>query len=566
MTGIFFDLTILLVGAAMLGIVMHALRLPTILGYLLTGFLAASFGVIGPLNQDVFKPLADIGVALLLFLVGLEMNIRDLRELGTPILLLGSAQVAVTGVIGFFIGTLMGLDPLASLYLALALTFSSTIIVIRLLSQKQNLGSLYGKVSVGILLVQDIVAILALVLLSGFNQTTGQAPDLVNFILTGGKAVLLVGNVVILSQSVIPYLVHRIARSPELLFVTSIAWAFGVAAFTSSELIGFSIEIGGFLAGLALANSLEHIQIAGRIRYLRDFFIVLFFVFLGSRIDLGGTTIHWGIAALLTLFVLLGKPFLVLSLMGLQGFRKHTSFLTGVTQTQISEFSLLLLALGLRLGHLTDTLVATVTLVGVVTMTVSTTLILYEEAMYRKLKQYLGIFERKVLSERFAHVSAELKDHVVLVGSHRTGHNILHALRRGKVPFVVVDFDPQVIDALADKKVNVIFGDISDEEIQERARLKQARLVISTITDREDTLRLLVVFSRLKQRPQTIVTAVDPSDAQEFYSKGADYVLLPHFVSGEHVADLIASPVLSRRLHALRQEHRKLLLDARHAL
>lgn len=553
--GFFLDLTVVLVLAASLGLVTHLLRQPPLLGYILTGVLLGSFGLWSLTDVEIFRSLAQVGVALLLFMVGLEMNIRDLKSVGIPSLITGAGQILFTTVLGVMIARALGFSLLAATYIALALSFSSTIIIVKLLSQKQDLGSLYGKISVGFLLVQDFVAIIALVLLSGLTGAGGEGLDIMGLVLLVGKTVLLVGNVIILSQTLIPYLVNRLARSPELLFVTSLAWAFAVAAFTASPLIGFSIEIGGFLAGLALANSVEHLQIASRIRPLRDFFILLFFVLLGLQLGFGGLEQVWVPALIFSAFVLLGNPLIILVLMALLGYRRRTSFLAGLTVAQISEFSLILIALGIRLGHLPSETLTMFTLVAIVTMTASAYLILEGDRVFRFLRPMLTPFERRKTVEARVSLSNPLKGHTVLIGGHRTAENILKALRRRDGDVLVVDYDPTVVDRLEKEHIPVLFGDIADPDIRAQAGLEEAKLIISTISDPADTKRFLEDLQHRRRGTSVIVTAQNRDEATEFYRMGADYVLLPHFVSGEHVADLLASRSLARRLAALKTEH-----------
>lgn len=559
MEGLFFDLTVLLSLAAGFGLIMHLLRQPPLLAYIAAGILLGSLGILDYKEQEVFRSLANIGVALLLFMVGLEMNIRDLKSVGLASLITGTGQIVFTTAIGVLIARYLGFTLVPALYIALALAFSSTIIIVKLLSQKHDLGSLYGKIAVGFLLVQDFVAILALVFLSAFNSTGGNLLSGTDFFLVLIKGVVLFSAVIVLSQTLIPYLVDRLAKNQELLFITSLAWAFAVASFTASPVIGFSIEIGGFLAGLALANSTEHLAISGRIRPLRDFFIVLFFVLLGIQLGFGDIEKIWWQAAIFSVFVLLGNPLIVIILMAVLGFRRRTSFLAGLTVAQISEFSLILVALGVKLGHLPSEVTTMITMVALITMTLSAYLILEGDRIYVWIRSFLSPFQRKKTIEGVLELPSRLSEHVVLIGGHRTAENILKALIGKKERLLVVDYDPAVVERLTREKIPVVFGDISDPDIQEQVNLAQANLIISTMPDPADTRRLLASLHRRRPKTLVIVTAQDHQEAQEFYEKGADYVLLPHFVSGEHVADLLAHPKLTARLSSLKAKHQKLL-------
>ena len=251
------ELALLLVVAAASGVVAKAIKQPLLVGYLLAGLFLAFFGVVK--DFEAIAALGKIGVALLLFLVGLEMNIRELPTIGRIALLTGLGQIIFTSVVGYLIAFALGFGVLPSLYIAVALTFSSTIIIVKLLSEKGDIGSLYGKIAVGFLLVQDFVAVLILMFLGGLGG--GEATP-AQFLVIGIKALALFASVWFLSKKILPTLFDRfVASSPEMLFVGSIAWALGVAALVGGPL-GFSYEIGGVLAGLALSNLPEHLGIA----------------------------------------------------------------------------------------------------------------------------------------------------------------------------------------------------------------------------------------------------------------------------------------------------------------
>lgn len=317
----FSQIAILLVVAAVAGVIARYLKQPLLIGYLFAGFILAFLGVVTDI--EVFSGLGQIGVALLLFLVGLEMNIRELPSIGKVALLTGLGQIIFTSGIGFLISRLLGFTILPSMYIAVALTFSSTIIMVKLLSEKNDLASLYGRIAIGFLLVQDFVAVLILMFLAGLGR--GDVA-LGGYLFTFGKALVLFALVWILSKKVLPQIFERlIANSTELLFIGSIAWALGVASFVAGPL-GFTLEIGGFLAGLALSNMPEHLQIASRTRPLRDFFLTIFFLLLGTRLLVGNLGEVAAPSLVFSLFVLVGNPVIILIILGLMGYKRRTSF------------------------------------------------------------------------------------------------------------------------------------------------------------------------------------------------------------------------------------------------
>ncbi len=527
---LFTEITVALVLAAVFGFVAYLLRQPPIIGFIFAG-LAVGFLFNPSLGGVEFiEGLAPIGVALLLFLVGLELDFKNLKNVGLPALATGLGQIIFTFGIGYFIVKALGFATIPAIYISIALTFSSTIIVVKLLSEKKELTSLYGRIVVGFLLVQDFVAILVLIILAGL-QGEGATP--LDFTLTFIKGLILVAATFIGSRF-LPRLLDRVGRSQEMLYLFSIAWVLGVATLT--EMAGLSIEVGGFLAGVALANSSEHFQIGARMRPIRDFFLILFFVGLGTKMLIAGAVTTIVPALILSLFVLIGNPLIVMFIMGILGYRARTSFLASLTVAQISEFSLVIAALGLRLGHIDVTHTALITFVGIVTIFTSSYFIIYGEEMYKKLKPILKFFEfRRKLVEETA-LDRDFENHVVLIGVHRTGSSILQALINSGEDFVALDFDPLVVKDLQEKEIPVVYGDIADEEIQTLVGLRKARLIISTVPEKRDNMAIIEARGKAK----VIVTANNNEDAKEFYKKGANYVIMPHFSGGWELSRAIS--------------------------
>ena len=565
---LFSEIAIVVVLAAALGFLAHFLKQPTVVGYLVAGILIGPLGywewtakwlaqIGSPVSNhfDVLNVFSEIGITLLLFMVGLEINTQNLKEVGKPALWTGLGQIVFTFAAGFFLVRFLGFSELASAYISIALTFSSTIIVVQLLSQKKDLNSLYGKIVVGFLLVQDFIAILALIFLSGFSNTAGSTSlfySVLGFLFVFLKGGVLLFATVYLSRKLFPRLMNLIGRSQEILYIFSLAWGLGLAALMASPWIGFSIEIGGLLAGLALANSVTHFQVASRMKPVRDFFIMLFFVALGARLAVGDFSAILSPAAILSVFVLIGNPIIVMIIMAGLGYRSRTSFLSSLTVAQISEFSLILAALGLRLGHLTNSEGSLVTLVGIVTITISSYFILYGDHIYVFMKPALKVLEfRKRKAEELQSV-LPYANHTVLFGAHRMGSNILAALKATDEPFVVVDFDPAIIQALIKKDIPVLYGDSNDDEIRNLAGLPRARVVISTIPDFKDNLSLLAFMKKENPRAVTIVTSENEWEAKELYHVGVDYVILPHFVGGLQIAQAIQHDPNYSQLEALR--------------
>jgi Kef-type K+ transport system membrane component KefB/voltage-gated potassium channel Kch len=549
---LFTEIAIVIVVAVLAGFIAHLLRQPPIIGFIAAGALIGFFEYFENAHVDLLESFSSIGVALLLFLIGIQMNFSELKRVTSPALFVGIGQILITFGLGFFIVSALGFSTIPSFYIALALTFSSTIVVVKLLSEKENLYSLYGRIVLGILLIQDLVAILALIFIAGIHGEGGS-------IVAGFVGALLRGAILIAftlaAYKLLPKVLDIIGRSQEMLYLFSIAWALGISSLAAA--VGLSVEIGGFLAGLSLASSSEHFEIGARLRPLRDFFVIIFFVGLGIRIFESGIAITFFPAIVLTLFVLIGTPIIVMVIMGMLGYRARTSFLASSSIAQVSEFSLILVALGYRLGDLTSKEVSLVTIVCVVTIFVSSYFIVYQERLYEFLRPVAKRFEfRKSLIEEDPE-AVELSNHIVLIGVDRMGEQILRALSNSSMDFVAIDFNPVVVKSLRSINIPIIYGDVSDVEIQKKVGMYRARIIISTIPDFKQNLAVLNITKMHNKKTKLILTAETDWQAKELYKEGADYVLVPHFIGGRELAELISKDVNLSGLHELKKRDLK---------
>ena len=552
MTSAFFAFSLIIAAAAALGAVARNFKQPLVLAYILVGIVVASLGIFqGGEIDGTIEFLAELGIAFLLFLIGLELKIDEVRHLGRIAFITGLGQILFTGALGFGLSKLLGFENLEGLYIALALTFSSTIIVVKLLSEKRDLNSLYGKVAVGFLLVQDLVAILALILIVSVGSGSFSASSFIFTLFQGALFIVLTFG---LSRFVAPYIFNAIGKNTELIFLSSIAWAMIFAS--AAQALGFSIAIGAFVAGIGLSTLRQEHQIASRIRPLRDLFIVIFFISLGLQLSFNNIVTNIFPALVLSLFVLIANPAIMIFIMGRLGFRKRTSFLSSVTLAQISEFSLVLVALGLSIGHLTQGVVNTVALVAIITISASSYLILYSSKIYRAAGKYIPFIEGKTLSEKIFQSEKEFNDHYVLVGNGRLGEEILKSLKKAGKEVLVVDFNPSVVRRLIDEDTDVLFGDIADSEIVDKANIKDAKILISTVHDTDDTIELLEILKEKNARVPTVVTAADTTEARKFYDKGVNYVIIPRVLSSQYVKLLLEDSNIDKLTSGkLRERH-----------
>lgn len=534
----FFEITAIVVLAAILGMVGRKMRQPLLIMFLAAGILAGP-SVLGIIeNYDQIELLAHMGIALLLFIVGLKLDLDLIRVIGPVALATGLGQIIFTSAIGLLIALALGMSAINAAYTAVALTFSSTIIIVKLLSDKKEIDSLHGQIAIGFLIIQDIAAILALVLLTTFGATVmdgemvfGQA--LIIFLKGLGMLVLIA----LLMKFVLPGLVNHLANSQEMLLLFAIAWAVFLGA--GSEWLGFSKEVGAFIAGVSLASTAYRDAIGARLSTLRDFLLLFFFIDLGARLDWSTVTSQVGSSVIFSLFVLIGNPLIVLIIMGLMGYRSRTSFLAGLTVAQISEFSLIVAALGLSIGHINQETMGLITLVGVVTIFASTYMILYSGPLYDFLARWLKIFEKKNPYREAAidTLTDPQTVDVILVGLGNYGSALAnHLLRRGK-SLLGVDFDPSIIRKWRDRGVSVIYGDVTAPETHEHLPLDKTRWVVSSIRSRELNMSLIKHLRDARFSGKIALTATDQKEEDAFRKAGAHVVFSPLVDAAEQAAD-----------------------------
>jgi len=337
---IFYEFALLLAAAGVLGLVAHSLKQPLIIAFIAVGILVGPAGLKWVTIGSEIDLLSKVGIALLLFTVGLKLDLHVIRTMGPVSLATGLGQVIFTSVIGYVICLALGLSHLSSIYVAVALTFSSTIIIVKLLSDKREIDSLHGRIAVGFLIVQDLVVVMVMIVLTAFGagQRSGEWAKDIFMVAAQGAALMLVLG--LLMRYIIPPVFQRASKSIELLTALAIAWAIALAAI--GDWLGFSKEVGAFLAGVSLAPLAQRDALGSRLVGLRDFLLLFFFVDLGAHLTLSVLGPQLLPALILSLFVLIGNPLIVMVIMGAMGYRKRTGFLAGLTVAQISEFSLML--------------------------------------------------------------------------------------------------------------------------------------------------------------------------------------------------------------------------------
>jgi Kef-type K+ transport system membrane component KefB len=475
---------IVIVTAAVAVLIARQAQVPAIVAYLFAGVLLGPVLSILPAGHaegaaaDV-EVVAEIGIVLLLFLVGLELSLDKIRDVGRVALAAGIGQVVFTAAGGALIAWLMGFNVIESVFLATALTFSSTVVVVKVLDQKGELDSLYGRIAVGIFLVQDLVVIVVLTILAGLEKAESISAASVSVGIV--KAFLGMGLLTVLSLVAAKYLLPQpfawVARSPPALLIWSLGWCFLFVVL--ADALALSREIGAFLAGLSLAQLHCSHDLRRRVHPLMCFFIAVFFVTLGAQMNFDAAAAHWKSAAVMSLFVLIGNPFIFMWIIARFGYSERTSFFTSVTVAQISEFSFILASVGMSANLIDRSILSLIAVVGLITIVGSVYMILYNRELYAVLRRWgvLRIFAAKQADDADAGASAP-SGHVIVVGMNPLGKMLVRALHERGERVLAIDTDAR---KLADLPCATLVGNVDYLTVLQEAALPAAKLAITAL-------------------------------------------------------------------------------------
>lgn len=517
----------LLIISAFAGMLSLWLKQPVLIAYIIVGILVgpAGFGLVSA--HDQVDLLAQVGVVVLLFVVGLKLDLQHVRHIGPVALATGLGQLTFTIIFGFVLTYAMGKSVMDAIYVAVALTFSSTIIIVKLLTDKREIDALHGRIAIGFLIVQDLAVVVAMMVMSSLRY--GDESDLLHLMVS--IALRLIGISIamfVLMRYLLPTLVARMARSQELLLIFAIAWGTGFAAL--GEWAGFSKEAGAFLAGFSLASSVYRDAINARLTGIRDFLILFFFIDLGSKLDFSTLGSETWPAVVLSVFVLIGNPLIVMAIMGYMGYRKRTGFLAGLTVAQISEFSIVFVAMGISLGHVGVDVLGLTTLVGIVTIALSTYMILYSHPIYDRIAPWLSLFERNTPYRELQkdhHHANDIQPDVVVFGLGRYGGALARGLQKTGLEVLAVDFDPENFRKQQRAGVNVRFGDGTESEFIETLPIQQTAWIVSTLPDLSANQSLMHALKENHYRGNIAIVSREESDKKALKKLGATTVLYP---------------------------------------
>lgn len=516
------DLGFMVVTAAVFAFLGKLIKMPSIVAYILAGMaLGPVFGVV-ELDHSL-ELISELGVALLLFLVGLELSLQKIKDLGRVAFILGGLQVLLTSVGGFGIATLMGFGLMESVFLAATVTFSSTVVVIKLLDQKGATGRLFGRIAISLFLAQDIVVIIGLTILSGLGS--GESIDLSAMaqglgMAFGGMLVLLFVSL-LAARYALPRPFAWAARSPDTVFIWALCWCFLVVLLAHQ--FHLSLEIGAFLAGIAIAQLPIHEDLHRRLHPLMTFFVAVFLVTLGIKLDLSVLGEIWKYVLGLSVFVILAKPLIVFTILNRLRYSEYTAFQTAVASGQVSEFAFILLGLGAAAGLIESTVVSLGGLVGILTIAISSYLIIYSDLLYEFFQRFHLLTFFKAKQEPDVEVLHSYEGHVIVVGMNALGRELVKQLTLRGETVLAIDTDPRKLEGLG--AATTLIGNVEYESMVEEISLPKARLVISALQI-EDTNHLLAYRCRSAGVPCAI-HAFDISVVDDLLELDTAYMFMP---------------------------------------
>ncbi len=566
---IFVDIGYVFIFATIIAFLARKFKQPMIPAYILAGIVIGPlltklsmiqsvqsfFSLSGPVilisNSELIKILSEIGIAFLLFVVGLEIDLKKLKDIEKVAGLGAFLQMLICFGIAFFVSLALNFSKIEASYLGFIVAFSSTMVVIKMLSDRRELDTLHGRIIIGMLLIQDIVAILALLLLNSI----GSLSFIQLYIITTMSIITVIISA-FLSKRVFPPLFKFAAKSRELLLIAalSVCFLFSIAL----DELGFSIAIGAFVAGITVGNLPYNFEIIAQIKSLRDFFATLFFVSLGMQLSIGYMLKLILPFLAFFLLVVIVKPFVILLIISIFGYKRRTSFLTSISLAQISEFSLILVANGMLLGHISKEVSTLTIMLALATIAASSYFIKFDYKIYSMLSRDLAFLESFSSSSKIEQLPKKVKSEVILCGYNRTGYNIFHKLLKLKKEFFVIEYNPDIIKKLQRQKIPCMYGDVGNPEILDRLDFKAIRFIISTIPDKSVSALIVKKVKQANKSIVTIVTAYYVDEALELYNLGADYVILPHFLGGYHASIVLEEATFNlRKLVRRRNSHIK---------
>jgi Kef-type K+ transport system membrane component KefB len=542
------DITLCILFAWLLGLLAHFFRQPLILAYLIAGFLIGPFGAGWVKSQESISVISELGLIFMLFMIGLEIDLKKIVRAGKVILFAAGGQLlggCLLGIVFFAgIGLSLGGGKFDALYLCIACALSSTVIIVKVLYEKRELDTLPGRITLGVLVLQDIFAILFLAVQPSLDNLQVSV-----ILLSIGRVAVLVVTALALSRYVLPRLFHQIARRPELLLLGALAWCFLIGEI--AEKLHLSREMGSLVAGVSLSTFPYALDVTAKVTTLRDFFITLFFVALGMTIPVPGLSVV-GLALVIAAFTIVSRvvtTFAPLYLMR-QGLR--ASLLPAINLAQISEFSLVVIQTGVVAGHLNPATASAASFAFVILAVLSTFVMVRSDQVTRRL---IGLLKRlgiRDLDHVHAADAGQEDGHgdtrrIVILGFFRGASALLSQIERQNQSLLdqisVIDFNPVVFRTLSERGVHVIYGDISNVDTLLHAGIGKAEIIILSVPDAllvgANNERLVRHVRSLNPAAKIIATADFLANVDDLYAAGADYVMVTRISDADELFSVI---------------------------
>lgn len=544
------DITFCILFAWMLGLAAHFFRQPLILAYLVGGFVIGPFGMAWVKSEESIRIISELGLIFMLFMIGLEIDLKKIVRSGRVILLAATAQLAGACVLGiaFFaaIGLSLGDGGFDALYLTVACALSSTVIIVKVLYEKRELDTLPGRITLGILVLQDIFVILFLAVQPSLGNL-----QLGVVLLSIGRVALLVATAMVLSRFVLPKLFVQIARRPELVLLGALAWCFLIGEV--AEQLSLSREMGSLVAGVSLSTFPYALDVTAKVTTLRDFFITLFFVALGMTIPVPNASII-GFALVVALFTVISRvatTFVPLYLMK-QGLR--ASLIPAINLSQISEFSLVVIQVGVQARHVTPETANAASFAFVILAVLSTFMMTHNDPITRRAIGPLKWLGLRDLDQTDEVAEGQADGHgaarrIVILGFFRAASALLAEIERRDRSLLdqisVVDFNPNVFRTLSGRGIHVVYGDISNIDTLLHAGVGQAQIIILSVPDSllkgANNEKLIRHVRAMNASAKIISTADMLGNVGDLYAAGADYVTVPRVTDARELYEVIAA-------------------------
>ena len=542
------DITLCILFAWVLGLLAHFSRQPLILAYLIAGFFIGPFGTGWVKSQESISIISELGLIFMLFMIGLEIDLKKIVRAGKVILFAAGGQLlggCLLGILFFMgIGLSIGGGKFDALYLCVACALSSTVIIVKVLYEKRELDTLPGRVTLGVLVLQDIFAILFLAV----------QPSLANLqisviLLSIGRVGVLVATALALSRYVLPRLFHQIARRPELILLGALAWCFLIGEI--AEKLHLSREMGSLVAGVSLSTFPYALDVTAKVTTLRDFFITLFFVALGMTIPIPGLSVI-SLALLIAAFTVVSRVLTTFTPLYLMKQGLRASLLPAINLAQISEFSLVVIQTGVAANHITTETASAASFAFVVLAVLSTFVMGRSDQFTRLLIGQLKRIGIRDLDHRHEIEGEQEGGHgearrIVILGFFRAASALLSEIERQNQSLLeqitVVDFNPVVFQTLADRGLHVIYGDISNVDTLVHAGVGKAELIILSVPDSllkgANNEKLVRHVRALNPTARIVATADLLSDVNDLYAAGADYVTVTRLTDAHELFAVI---------------------------